>query len=124
MVMPPIATALPMRIRLKFLNAPTAAVESDVVQAPATPFEIHVLVFTPIEVKIEYGTILTTPLCVPVKLLPGANKLKLPETSVSEPAPVFIVTLPALASSIRPWKVDCVPCAAKLKPAPKTTLPF
>ena len=77
----------------------------DVVQLPDTPFEIQVLVFSPIEVKIEYGTRFTTALVVPVKLLPGANKLKLSEINVKLPAPVFTVTLPALASTIKPWNV-------------------
>ena len=66
---------------------------------------------------------MTTPFVPPVKALPGANRLKLSDTNVKVPAPVFMVTLPALASTIKPWKVKLLPCPALLKPAPKTTLP-
>ena len=63
------------------------------------------------------------PFVVPVKLFPGANKLKLSEIRFRVPAPVFMVTLPALASNTKPWNVKLLPCPVTVVPVPKMTLP-
>ena len=73
-VMPPIDTALPMRIKLKFLKLLVRVPGRLVVQAPTTPLLTQVLVLTPTEVRMEYGWMLSVPLAL-VNTSPAANNL-------------------------------------------------